>query len=269
VNHLSIAQPPKKRLVLRWTAWKGLIAIILFLTAATLIECLVVLYAMNLGVQEKPENKIFGLISPLFHLVPVAVIITLAFSWTYLTRHVAVKPRETWKGKVRSAAKQRKKAGLKRIFGKIKFGLLKVKGIAYIWQKIHFARATIKSALTILLAFAVFILVISLLAYPQLIYQTISSAYQNNPSLLNFVKGTGQALTSIGGVFSGINNALLSIAPVFRDFVLGLGNIMKPLADLDNAGKYLVFQNVAAWVSAVTALVYGWHARKGYRYKKR
>ena len=278
VNRLSVQQPPK-RLLIRWTTLKGLAAIILFLIIATLIEYVVVLYAINLGVKDTTPLQwsaqfpgtdwiLTIAISPLFHLVPIAVIITLLFSWTYLTRHVAVKPHEVRKGKAGPVAKRVKEPKLKKISGKIKSGLLKVKGVAYVWQRIHFVRATTKGALTVLLAFAMFILIISLLAYPKLIYQTISSAYQNNPSLLNFVKGTAEALAPIGGIFSGINNALLSAAPGFRDFALGLGTIIKPLADLDNVGKYLFLQNVAAWISALTALFYGEYVRKTFRYRK-
>jgi hypothetical protein len=40
------------------------------------------------------------------------------------------------------------------------------------------------------------------------------------------------------------------------------------LADLDNVGKYLFFQNIAAWVSALVALFYGEYIRKSYRYRK-
>jgi hypothetical protein len=279
VKQLS-AQKPPKRLMIRWTTFKGLAAIILFLTIATLIEYVVVLYAINLGIKDTTllqwSTQFPGTdwvltiaISPLFHLVPIAVIITLLFSWTYLTKHVAVKPHDVGKGKAGSAAKRAKEPKLKKFSGKIKSGLLRIKGVAYLWRRIHFARATIKGALIVLLAFATFVLIASLLAYPRLIYQTISSAYQNNTSLLDFVKGTEEALAPIGGIFSGVNNALLSVAPGFRDFALGLGTIIKPVADLDNAGKYLFFQNVAAWISALTALFYGEYARKIYRYGKR
>jgi len=298
VNRLAIQKPPK-RLVIRWATIKGLAAIILFLTIATVTEYFVVLYAMNLGVKDETSLQwgfrfpatdwiVTIAISPLFHLVPVAVIITLVSSWTYLTRYIAVKPHEAWKGKVGPSTKWRREQRLKgvgkrskigsaveKFFVKIKSGLLRVKGIAYIWQKIHFARATIRSALTVLLVFSAFILVVSLLAYPQLIYRTISNAYLSNPSLLSFVestnsftKGIAETLAPIGWICSAINNALLSVALGFRDFVLGLGAIIKPLADLDNVGKYLVFQNVAAWISALAALLYGEYVLKGYRYKK-
>jgi len=280
VNRLS-TQERSKRLVIRWITWKGLAAIILFLIVAVLIEYFVVIYAINLGVKEKPENilqcslqfpgtgwTITIAISPLFHLVPMTVIITLVSSWTYLTRYVAVKPPEARKGKVGPAVKRGKESKLRKFFDKIKLGLSRVKGVAYLWQKIYFTRAPIKSALTVLLAFATFILIVSLIAYPKLIYQTISNAYQSNPSLLNSVKGITEALAPIGRIFSIIKDVLLSAAPGFRDFVLSLGIIIKPLVDLDNAGKYLVFQNVAAWVSALAALFYGEYMRKGYRYRK-
>jgi hypothetical protein len=278
VNSLSVQQPPK-RLLIRWTTLKGLAAIILFLIIATLIEYVVVLYAINLGVKDTTPLQwsaqfpgtdwiLTIAISPLFHLVPIAVIITLLFSWTYLTRHVAVKPHELRKGKAGSVAKGVKESKLKKFFGKIKSGLLRIKGVAYLWQRIHFARATTKGALTVLLTFATFILIVSFLAYPRLIYQTISNAYQSNPSLLNFVKGTAEAFAPIGGIFSGINNALLSATPGFTDFALGLGTIIKPLADLDNVGKYLFLQNIAAWISALTALFYGEYVRKTFRYRK-
>jgi len=261
-------QNPQKHLVIRWTTLRGFAAILVFSLIAVFVEYVVVIYAMNLGVQEKPEDMIFGVISPLFHLVPTAVIITLVSSWTYLTKHAAKRPKEMLKGKGGSIPRQSKQSGLKKAFGRMKRGLLKAKRIAYVWQKIHFARATIKSAITVLLAFAVFILIVSLLAYPQTIYQAVSAAYQNNPSLLGFVQGTGHALASVGGAFSAVNNALVSAAPGFRDFCIEVGNIIKPLADLDNTGKYLVFQNIAAWASAVTVLFYGQYGQKGFRYKK-
>jgi hypothetical protein len=268
--------------MIRWATLKGLAAIILFLVIAILIEYAIVLYAMNIGVKEKPENLLqwtFSFpgtssmvtitISPLFNLVPTAIIIALLFSWVYLTRHIAVKPYEARKGKVGSVTQRGKESRVKKFFGKISSGLLRVKGFAYVWRKIHFARATIKSALTVLIVFATFILLVSLFAFPRLIYQTISNAYQSDPSLLDFVKGTTQALAPLGGIFSALNSALVSAAPGFRDFALSLGNILKPLADLDNAGKYLVFQNIAAWVSALVAIFYGEYVRKGYRYKRK
>jgi hypothetical protein len=279
VKHLSTEEAPK-RLMIRWATFKGLAAIILFLVITTLIEYVVALYAISLGVRDMTTLQwsaqfpgtdwILNVsISPLFHLVPLAVIITLLFSWIYLTKHVAVKPQEVRKGIGESVARRTNRSRLRRIADRVKSGLLRVRGISYLWQKIHFARATTKGASVVLLTFAVFILIMSLFAYPRLIYQTITSAYQNNPSLLGFVKGSGEALSPIGQIFSIVTNAILSAAPGFRDLALGFGMIIKPFADLDNSGKYLLFQNVAAWVSAFTALFYGEYVRRTYRYRKR
>jgi hypothetical protein len=234
-----------------------------------LIEYIVVFYAVNLGVNDTPSQWNFQFpgttwtitISPLFHLVPIAVIIALTFTWIYLARHITLKLHEIQRGKVE--ARRTKEA--KNFFGKIRSKLLRVKSIAYVWQKIHFARATIKSALIVFLVFLTFAFIVSLMVYPKLIHQTISNAYQNNPSLLNTMKSVAQAFAPIGA----INNVLLSAAPTFRDLVQSLGAVAKPLAELDPAGKYLIFQNVAVWASALSALLYGEYARKGYRYRKK
>jgi len=273
-----------------------LAAILLFLIVAILIEYIVVLYAINLGVKDETLQQgsfqfpatdwtMTIAISPLFHLVPIAVVIALVSSWTYLTRHIAVKPPEKWKGKVKSISKHSKEREFKEVkklaskvrdfFGNLKSVLLRIRGVAYLWQKIHFARATIKSGLAVLSVFSALILLVSVLTYPQLIYWTVSNAYRNDSLLLGFMtwisnsgKGIATALAPIGWICSAVNNALLSIAPAFRDFVLSIGGLIKPLVELDDAGKYLVFQNVAAWVSALTVLFYGKHKRKSYRYKK-
>ena len=278
VDRLAAQRSPKPAMI-RWTTLKGLVAIILFLIIAILIECSIVLYAINLGVKDTTllqwsfqfpgtDWTTMIAISPLFHLVPIAVIIALVSTWIYLTRRAAVKPYEARKEKAGPAVKRGKEGKLKKFFSRIKSRLLRIRGIAYLWQKIRFARAPIKSALTVLLVFSALTLIISLLAYPQLIYRTVSNAYQNNPSLLSFVKDASEALAPVGGVFSALNNALLSLAPGFRDLVLSLGTIIKPLADLDAVGKYLAFQNLAAWTLALSALFYEEYIRKGYRYKK-
>lgn len=274
VNGMSTQNPPK-RLMFRWATLKGLTAIILFLLVAVLAEYLVVVYAMSLGVKDQtllqwsfnfPGTNwaITIAISPLFHLVPIAVIITLVFSWTYLTRRIAVKPREVWKGKVGQVSERGRQPSASKPSSRIRLGLLKVKAIAYLWQRIHFARATLKSALTVLIVFSLLVVTVSLLAYPQLIYWTVSSAYQNNPSLLGFAKSTGQTFAFLGGIGNGLAFAM----PGIRDFFTGLGAIIKPIADLDNAGKYLLFQNLAAWVSAFSAIFYVGSRGKGLRYRK-
>lgn len=276
-----VTQGPPKRLIIRWTTLKGLAALLLFLIVTVLAEYIIVLYAIALGVTDTAVLQwgfrfpatdwvITLAISPLFHLIPVAVVITLLSSWTYLTKHLAVKPSQETR-KAGTAFKRGQESRLnqtKKFFGRIKSGLLRAKGVSYLWQKIHFARATVKSALIVLLVFSVLILVVSLLTYPRLIYETLSNLYQNSPSALNFVRDTGQGLASLGSVFLPIYNALVSIAPSFKGFALAVGGVIRPLVGLDNVGKYLFFQNAAAWLSALAVLMYGEYTRRSFRYRK-
>lgn len=265
-------QTSPKHLVIRWTTLKGLTAIVLFLIIAALTECVIVVYAINLGVEDNTASQwtsqfLTITISPLFHMVPLAVITALLFTWTYLTRQLAIKPYDTGKRKAGIVTKRGKEPSVRKFFKKVKSGLLQVKGIAYLWQRIHFARATIKSSLIILLTFGTFIIIVSLIAFPRLIPQTVADLYQNNSPLFTFMKNASAALAPIGSIFVGINNALLASAPGFRDIVSGLGNIFRPLTTLDNAGKYLVFQNAAAWIAALAVLFYG-EFRKSHRFRK-
>ena len=265
-------EKPPKRLVVRWATLKGLAAITVFFVIAVLIEYLVVIYAISLGATESPQNVIFGFISPLFTLVPITVIITLAASWTFLTKHVAVRSPETQKPRPGPPSKRRKKSrfgGAREFLGRIESRLLKTKGVAYVWRKIHFARATTKSALAVIMTFSALILLVSLLAYPQLVYLTITNAYRTNQALLNLVSGVSQALAPLSQGLSSINSGFISAAPSFRAAILSLSVITSPLTSLDAAGKYLVLQNVAAWTSALTALIYSEYIRNRYRYRKR
>jgi len=273
---MSATQDSQKRVIVRWTRLKRAAPIILFLIIAALIELAIILYAINLDVQDSATlqwsfifpgtNWLVTLtISPLFHLVPIAVLISLVFSWICLTKYMATKSAASQRRRLETVAKRGQKfKGLRKSLNRIKSRLLKVKGIAYAWRRIYSARAPIKSALTVLLVFVLLAIFVSLLAYPSAIYKAISNAYANDPGLLNFIKSTGEFF----GFLSPIANAVTVAAPGFRVFALGLGSIGAPLASLDNAGKYLAFQNAAAWSCALLILVYGEFRGKGFAYRK-
>ena len=153
---------------------------------------------------------------------------------------------------------------------RIKLRLSKTKVASYL-SRVHFVRATVRSAFIVLLVFGAFALMFLVLAYPQLIYSGVLNAYRNNLGLFNFVsgvnnwaRGVAEALPPIGW----INNALIGAAPAVRDVGTGLGNLLVPLVTLDNAGKYLVLQNAAAWISVSVVFLYGERRGRGYRYKK-
>lgn len=263
MNEVTV-QTTQKREILRWITLKGSVALILFIVIAAIVEYAIVVYARSLGA---PDDTVFcgfkfpgteynlGInVSPLFHLVPIAVIIALASSWIYLTKHAIVRPYDVQKAKAGKRGKEQRMG----ISDKIKLRLYRMRGFSHI-----------QSALTVFLLFLLFILAISLLVYPRLIYEALSNAYQNNPGLLSFIKDTGNALSSIGSVFSGVSNALLSGSAGFRDFAVGLGNVISPLSSLDNAAKYLIFQNAAVWICALIVLYYGEFGRKSHQYKKK
>jgi hypothetical protein len=204
-------------------------------------------------------------VSLLFHLVPIAVMITLVFSWLYLTRKLAAKSQRVRKSGVfagKGTEPKKSKSGTNR-------------RVDNFLGRIGASGAAVRSAATVLLVFLTLVLLVSLLAYPQLIYRTVQNAYQNNPSLLSFVRsvdssvaGFAQAVAPIGWIGAAANNGLLAAAPTIQSLGSGLGNSLASLAGLDNSGKYLVFQNAAAWISVILILFYGEYVRKGYRYKK-
>jgi len=287
-----------KRLILRWATVKGLAAIILFLITAALIEYAVILYATTLGVKE--ENPLQGsfqfpgtnwtikiVVSPLFHLIPLSVIIALVFSWICMTKYAAIQPLKPPERKAKTKLQRKGQTqkteeltsriggAIKRFFGRIRSGLLRIKGVSYIWGKVSFARATIKSALITILVFSALILVVSVIAYPELIYGIFSNLYLRSPSFHEFVKSVNNslkgfigALGPIGWLCSSINDAIVSAAPALRGCASAFGGLVKPLVDLPPVGKYVVLQNVAAWVSALSAFLYGFLTRKGYRLRR-
>jgi len=294
VNELT-TQPAPKRPIFRQTALKNSASIILFLIIAALAEYFVVLYAISLGTTDTslvewsfqfPGTNwpVTITISPLFHLVPIAVIITLAFSWIYMAKQVSARRQETQKRKTGIPANQgttlkklmsRISRSVKRFFGRIKSGFLKARGISYLAERISPARGSIRGAITVLFVFLLFAFVFSLLAYPQLIYWIVTSIYQNNSSVYNFVmsvnnsvKGFAEALSPIGWISTNINNFLLATAPGLRTVAMRFGSVTVPLASLDNAGKYLVFQNAAACLSVLAILIYGEYMR-AHRYRRK
>jgi hypothetical protein len=269
------AQSPSARVAIRRITLRGLGTLLLFLIIAVLAEYIVVVYAMSLGVTDQSPlqwsfifpgigSNVTLTISPLFHLVPIAVVITLVSSWAYLRRQVATKPSEAQRGKLTSVSKRMKRQ--KRTFtDRLGSIFSRKERPTSLGREVRLRRANVRSALIVLIVFSALLLLISLFTYPNLLYQAVASIYENNPSLINFVKGAGAALAPIGAVFSSINNALLTTSPGFRGFVLTLGLLVSPLATLDNAGKYLAFQNGAAWISAFIILLYGEYGRKSPR----
>lgn len=302
---------PWRRLFFRWTAPKGFAAVAAFLGLTLLIEYLLIYSFLSLGLTDKnllrfsiTSPSFTMTISPLFHLIPLGVILVLASSWIYLVKQVAVIPRgrELTKRAPTAPRKQPSKGasgrrfkalrrlskGLGRRFQKASRSLsrfyrrmgaatLRIGGISYMAQRLHFARATVKSAVNILAIFLAAAIAMYLLGNPKSIQDLVVDFYAGNPSFLDFVlkimggaQGIAQALPPLGWVASALKEALLAAAPGFRNALLTLGApIVNSIVSLDLVGKYLICQNVAAWTSAMVALAYGRYVSSLYHSPKR
>jgi len=301
------SEKPWKRLIFRWTARKGVTAIILFLALALFIEYLLVRFFMSYGLTDEsvvaqtfqfPGTSLYFTmaVSPLFHLIPIGVVAVLVSSWIYLIRHVAVVPRKTEHAKKELETRRERRLkmrrerfkwarrfsktigkkfqGISRAFKgfsrRVKAAFLRIRGVSYLTQRLAFARAAIKSTVTVISVFILMVLAIYLMAYPRLIQDAVVGFYKGNPSFHGFVLKTidvANAIVSpIGGIASAINDALRAVAPGFRSTIEGLGAaISGSLVKLDLTSKYLICQNFAAWISAIAAVAYGQYASRRYR----
>jgi len=284
-----------KRLIVRWTGRKGFAAITLFFVFTLLIEALLVYSFQIFGLIDRNVwtttilipfvNWAFIVsISPLFHVLPIGVIVVLLSSWTYLTKCTAFVPQRIETAKrvstsIRRGQESRRFKSLRRLSKRLsrrlqrvgralKSGIQRIRGVSYISQRLFFARAAVRSAAAVLIIFLSAVFLLFLVEYPDLIYHWTLNLYMYSPAFLNFVLGTaqwfngvGQAVPPLGGLGTAINNALLGLAPGFRHSLEGAGaSLTRPIVQLDIAGKYVLSQNLAAWISALVALAYGAYA---------
>jgi hypothetical protein len=221
-------------------------------------------------------------ISPLFHLLPLAVIVVLFASWTYLTKHETYLPAKLQPQKKRRPLppprRYEKKSfrrlrrlinrinkGLDNIGHRIKERIAKTRFAKYLEE--HFAgKAVVKSAWNIILSFCVFALLVYLIAYPKLIPNAASWLLGGGNSMLQeFIMWTigganafGQAVSPLGWLGANIENGLAAISLGFRNGIIDLTTpLVKPMVQADLVGKYVLIQNVAAWFAALISLYYG------------
>jgi hypothetical protein len=301
------SEKPLKRLVFRWTALKGLTAIVLFFILALFIEYVIVYLFLSSGLTDDflisqafqiPATDVSFTItvSPVFHLMPLGVIVVLVSSWTYLTKYIAVVPwrispprkpqearRERYVGarrvrfkKVRQLSKKLRRK-LQGVSHRMSAAVRRIRGVSYVLQRLSFAKATVKSATTVLVIFLISIFAISMLNYPSLIHDSVIGFYRANPWFHGFVlkilataQAIGKTLSPIGWISSNIDNALHAAAVGFWNTLEGVGiSITNPFVKLDLVWKYAACQNFAAWISAVVALAYGFYASRLYQSHKR
>lgn len=307
MKHVS-SEERWKRLISRLTTKKGLATIVSFFVLAIVIEYLIVALFLSFGLADKylltktfqfpGTNLFFTLsVSPLFHLIPIGVIFVLGANWVYLTKYVAVIQRRIEPSKKPSMMPiaRHKKLKSKRFklilqfykslskrFEKISrsfeafsnrigAAFLRIRGVSYVMQKLFFARAAVKSSATVLAVFIVSAFALYLLVQPTLIYDAVAGFYAGNPSLPMTIKGIVEGIASspVGGLTTAANNALAGIAIWFWNTLEGAGKLTESLVQLDLVWKYVICQNIAAWVSVLMVWAYGKYSSHLYRRKKR
>ena len=269
---------PRKRLIFNWTTPKNLLAILLFIIIAILIQYIIIALTIPMGTEDSTTIAlpIFNItLSFLYHLFPSAVIISLTASFIHLTIHTATVPAKTQTLKKPHRQEIRKKPTrlkplrkfykkLRRATRKIKNKILKTPTIAYIERRVILARAIIKSAITITATFIIIILLVTIAAYPKFIPTATANFYQWNAAFLSFVTSTIRAsetvantIPPIGAIATTIQNALIAAAPAFHNTLEGTAStITNGLVSLSSTEKYLIIQNTAAWTVAIITLLY-------------
>jgi hypothetical protein len=288
---LTSAETHWRRLIVRWTASKSFAAILLFFLITLIFEILLVYSFHSFGLVDFVLTMNFQIpyvnyfvvfvISPLSHFLPLSVIIVLLSSWEYLTKYTAlvplrIEPIKRVSAPTRHVQKiqrlkplrnslKRLNRKLQRVSRGLKAGFKRIRGTSYLSQRLFLAHATVRSAVTVLSVFLVTVFLLLIAEVPDLIHASTLNLYRSSPVLLNFVlgvrqwlNGVGQAVPPLSGLVSATNKALVRAAPGFRHSLESFGaSLTRPIVELDLLSKYVLTQNLAAWVSALVALTYG------------
>jgi hypothetical protein len=273
----------RNRLTFRWTAPKGLLTIVLFLALALISEFFTVSFFTFSGLTEVFAYKFFTVtVSPLFHLLPLAVIVVLVSSWIYLTKHIAMRPYRTSPTKVSKSRRRRPRGrktrskftrsvigAIKNVFSKISSVFIRSRGGSFVQRRLSFGRVALESAVTVLTIFLLSIILLYVLVYPNLFTDFAVGFYGANSAFHGFAVSIAEALQGVIKALAPIDNGLRAIAPGFRNAFEGLVT-SRPhsLTSGDLLWRYVFCQNAAAWVSAIASLAYVRYFSKTYRGSK-
>jgi hypothetical protein len=272
----------RNSLTFRWTAPKGLLTIGLFLALAFISEFFTVSFFTFSGLTEVFAYKFFTVtVSPLFHLLPLAVILVLVSSWIYLTKHIAMRPHRISPAKVskirrrprgrksRSKSTRNVMGAIKNFFNQISSVFLRSRGGSFVQRRLSFGRVAFESAVTVLTIFLLSIILLSVLVYPNLFTDFAVGFYSANSAFHGFAVSLAEALQGVIKALAPIDGGLRAIAPGFRDAFEGLVTSRShSLTGEDLLWRYVFCQNAAAWISAIAALAYVRYGGRTYRSSK-
>ncbi|MCW4052958.1 MAG: hypothetical protein NWE78_07110 [Candidatus Bathyarchaeota archaeon] len=271
---------PQGGSVFRWTNPKNLLAILLFVGVSILLEYVAVSFAVSAGTKDAIGiTSINVTFSPLYFLVPAAVVIALTTSFIHLTTSIVTLKRRsepTRKQQVRRTIRKKSRLDSVRRFSerisqttrRIRTRIRKAWGFRQVADRLDSAKSVICCASAILVTFTALVLLVTAAAYPKLVPSTTADFFHGNPAFLNFVtstnratEGISNAIPPVGAIASSIHNALMSVAPGFRDALIAfLYPLSNGLASLSPIAKFLLAQNTAAWSAAVVAIFYRYYA---------
>jgi hypothetical protein len=249
-----------------WTAPKGLLTIGLFLALAFISEFFMVSFFAGSGLAETTAYPLP--VSPLFHLLPLAVILVLVSSWMYFTNHIATRPHRISPAKVSKSRRRRSRrttkstrnlmGAIKKFFSKISSVFLRSSGGSSAPQRLSFGNLAFESTVTVLTIFLLSIILLSVLVYPNLFTEFAAGFYSKTSPLQGFMQSLAEGLAPIASVLD-------SIAPGFRSAFEGIVSARTPsLTEGDMLWRYVFCQNAAAWISALAALAYVRYFSKTY-----
>ncbi len=252
-----VSKRKREYLIFSWTSPKGLLSIGLFLALASISEFFMVSFFAGSGLT---ETSVYPLpVSPLFHILPLAVILVLVSSWMYLTNHIVTRSHRISPPKVSKRRRRRPRrtkstgfiiGAIKNILNKINSVLPPSHGVSSLPQRLSFSRAAFESILTLLTIFLLSIVLLSVLVYPNLFTDFAVGFYSKTSPIQGFMR-------SFAGGLVPIARGLDSIAPGFRKAFEDLVLARPPsLNEGDLLWRYVFCQNVAAWISAIATLAY-------------
>jgi hypothetical protein len=257
-------------LTFSWTAPKGLLTIGLFLALAFISEFFMVSLFAGSGLTETTAYSLP--VSPLFHLLPITVILVLVLSWMYLTNYIATRPHRISSTKVSKTHRRRPRrrtkstqsiiGAIKKSFSKISSVFTRSSGGSFAQRRLSFGRIALESTVTVLTVFLLSIVLLSVLVYPNLFTDFAVEFYSVNSALQGFMQSLADGAVSIAG-------GLDSIAPGFRNaFESIVSARTSSLTEGDLLWRYVFCQNAAAWISAIVALAYVRYGGRPYRIRK-
>ena len=278
---------PQKRLALRWTAPRNLLVLFLFIVVTVLLQYFVVALTLSTGASDPTIVVIPATgfsVSLLFHVLPVAVVITLTTSFAYLTSHSVApltKPQPPRKPAAsqsqpkptRLRALRQLTRSIRRTARRVKQRVFQSSVISGFQRRMASSKAVVRNAVAVTATFAILVTVMAIAAYPHIVQATVVDLHTQNTIFHGFVMATiqlGQDIASavppIGVVATSINNAFLTASPGFRSALEGAASSLNAgLVAASPVEKYLVIQNVAAWTTAIVTILYRWYGKAAYR----